>query len=167
MDFEITHSFPAPPGDVAAVLLDRRFQDSLAEVSTALSAREVLSQEERGDGTVIRRVRCVLGVDLGAAKTFIGDSEPAWVEEARWNPGAMAWTWEIEPEVGGQLLTASGTVELDGGPEETARTVLGDVRVKVPLYGGRVEGLIVEHLEGAYDEEAHRIEQWLRSRAGT
>jgi hypothetical protein len=166
VDFEISHAFPASPAELAAVLLDAAFQDSLAEVSNALSAREVLSQEERDDGTVVRRVRCVLGIDLGAAKTFIGDGEPAWVEEALWNPAAMTWTWVIDPEVGGQLLSASGTVVLSGDTTESSRTVRGEVRVKVPIYGGRVEQLIVDHLTRAYDEEALRIERWLRSRAG-
>jgi hypothetical protein len=167
VEFEISHAFPATPAELAAVLLDAGFQSSLAEVSNALSAREVLSQEERSDGTIVRRVRCVLGVDLGAAKTFIGDGEPAWVEEAVWDPEAMTWTWEIDPEVGGQLLNASGTVALEGDTDKSSRTVRGEVRVKVPIYGGRVEQLIVDHLKRAYGEEARRIERWLLSRAGT
>ena len=38
---------------------------------------------------------------------------------------------------------------------------LGMVKVSVPLYGGKVEGWIVEGIEQAYDEEAERLERWL------
>ena len=35
------------------------------------------------------------------------------------------------------------------------------VKVKVPLYGGKVEGWIVDGLEHAYAEEAERLQAWL------
>jgi hypothetical protein len=31
----------------------------------------------------------------------------------------------------------------------------------VPLYGGKVEGWIVDGLRAAYDEEADRLAEWL------
>ena len=161
MDFEISHSLPATVTEVATALLDRRFQESLANVSSALKAREILSQEQHTDGKVARSVRSVLAVDLGPARPFIGDGEPAWVEAALWDPDEMTWTWEVHPEVGAQLLSASGSITLTDDAGGTERTVRGDVRVRVPVYGGRVEALIVEHLERAYEEEARLLHDWL------
>ena len=45
--------------------------------------------------------------------------------------------------------------------DQTLRLVTGTVKVKVPLYGGRVEGVIVQGLEQAYAEEATRLAKWL------
>jgi hypothetical protein len=160
VDFAFEHWFEAPPEAVADALLDLDYQRSLNGID-ALSDREVLHQEEGNDGEVLRRVRCVLGVDLGGAKRFIGDSEPAWVEEARWDPANRKWQWRILPEVAKELLSASGYIEIDGSEEESVRIVSGNVRVKVPLYGGRVEAAIVRGLETAYAQEAEKLAEWL------
>jgi Protein of unknown function (DUF2505) len=164
--FELEHPLAASPGEVAAALLDLGFQRSLSDVSEAIKAREVLSQEEGPDGSVIRRVRCVLGIDLGAAARFVGGGEPAWVEEARFDPASLTWTWTIHPEVGGDMLTADGTTTLLPEGSGTRRRVEGEVKVRVPLYGGRVERWIVGGLTEAYAEEAIRLDRFLGSNSG-
>jgi hypothetical protein len=160
VDFELRHPIKADVEDVAAALLDADFQASLADVG-GLKSREVLEQKDGPGGTVIRRTRCVLGRDLGAAKRFLGNSEPAWVEEARWDPDKMTWSWTILPEVAAELLSASGSTVLEPEGDATERIVTGLVKVKVPLYGSRVEGVIVRGLEDAYSEEAERLQDWL------
>lgn len=160
VDFSFEHSFDAGPDAVAAVLLDLDFQTSLSDIG-ALEAREVLSQVEGEDGAIVRRTRCVLGIELGAARKFVGDAEPAWEEEAIWDPDDMQWDWVIHPEVGAELLAASGTIRVVGDGEGTRRVVRGQVKVKVPFYGGRVEGWIVDGLGRGYEEEADRLSAWL------
>ncbi len=160
VDFELRHHIKAPVQEVAAALLDEDFQTSLADVG-ALKEREVLEQSVGRDGSVLRRTRCVLGRDLGAARRFLGDAEPAWVEEARWSPERLTWSWRILPEVAAELLAASGSTVLDQDGEETLRLVTGTVKVRVPLYGSRVEAVIVRGLEEAYSEEAERLQSWL------
>ena len=159
--FSLTHLFSADPEKVAAALLDPAFQASLSDIGS-LADRAVLSQGEK-DGLVVRRVRCVLDIDVkGPAQKFLGDSDPAWVEVAEWHEPDMTWRWHVEPEVAANLLEAHGTTVLsaaDGGG--TVRTIEGEVKVKVPFYGGKVEGWVVEGLEHAYDEEAERLTDWL------
>lgn len=161
MDFEISHAFDAPPERVAEVLLDEAFQRSLGDIG-ALAEREVLEQTERADGSVERRIRCVLDVQIsGAAKRFLGDGPPAWVEESSWDPDRMEWSWTIHPEVAGDLLRAKGTTSIAADGHAGVRVVSGLVKVSVPLYGSKVEGWILSGLEAAYDEEAERLEAWL------
>ena len=160
MDFAFEHWFEAPPEVVAEAILDLDYQDSLDDIDV-LAGREVLHQEERTDGRVERRVRCILGIDMGAAKRFIGDGDPAWIEEATWDPESHKWEWKIIPEVAKDLLTASGYIEIDGSEEESVRIVSGNVKVKVPLYGGKVEAIIVRGLESAYSQEAELLSDWL------
>ncbi len=161
MDLRFGHDIAAPPAAVAAALLDLDFQASLGDIG-ALRAREVLSQDEQ-DGVVVRRVRCVLGVKVtGVAKRFLGNSEPAWVEVSAWHPDEMRWHWHVEPEVAQELLDARGQIALEASGAGTLRVVSGQVRVKVPLYGGTVERWVAQGLERAYDEEAERLEAWLK-----
>jgi len=161
VDFEISHRFSHPPDRVAAAILDEEYQRSLSDVES-LKARELLSQEEQADGTVVRRVRCVLDIHIsGTAKSFIGTGEPAWIEESKWHPNRAEWEWVVKPEVADNLLDAEGYVSLRDEDSATARVVHGTVRVKVPLYGSKVERWIIDGLEHAYAEEAERLEAWL------
>jgi Protein of unknown function (DUF2505) len=163
MEFEIKGVVTFDTPSVAAALLDEGFQKSLADIGP-LAERTLLSQETQADGTIVRKVRCVLDLELkGMARSFIGDGDPAWVEVALWDPDANTWEWEIEPEVGGDLLQAHGKITLEPDGDETLRTVHGTVKVRVPLYGGKVEGWIVDGLERAYEEEAERLSEWLES----
>ena len=161
MDFEISHSFPHDADAVAEAILDEDYQHSLADIES-LKERELLSQEELPDGTVLRRTRCVLDIQItGAARGFIGDGDPAWIEEAIWYPDRSQWKWEIQPEIADHLLEASGEILIWGDDGKATRVVEGHVKVKVPLYGGKVEGWIVDGLEHAYAEEAERLQAWL------
>ena len=161
MDFEISHEFDASAEEVADVLLDEAFQDSLHDLGS-LEVREVLDQREGKDGTVLRRTRCVLDLQVtGAAQKFLGDQRPAWVEEAVYDPDTLSWTWKILPEVAAELLDAKGTIAIEDDGEAAIRTVSGTVKVKVPLYGSKVEGWIVGGIEAAYEEEADRLAEWL------
>jgi hypothetical protein len=160
MEFEVAHEFEAGVEEVAAAILDLDFQASLADVGS-LADRHVLSQNEE-DGRVVRRTRCLLDIDIsGPAKRFVGDGDPAWVEVAVWDPERLTWDWHVEPEMASELLEASGSMELKPSEHGTIRVVLGTVKVRVPLYGGRVEGWIIDGLERAYDEEAQRLADWL------
>ena len=158
----LKHTFAATPEEVAKALLDPEFQSSLSDIG-ALAERRVLSQEETPTGAV-RRVRCVLDVEMNAmARRFLGSGDPAWVEVAGWDAAEMTWTWHVEPEVGGDLLDARGTTSLRGAGQGTEKVIDADVRVKVPLYGGKVEGWISDGLRHAYDQEAERLAAWLAS----
>ncbi len=160
LDFDIAHLLPAEPDTVADALLDEKFQASLSDVG-ALRERELLSQKASKDGAVTRRVRCVLGIDLGAAAKFLGDAEPAWIEEAHWDPGSMRWRWTILPEVAEELLESRGTIDIETDADGAVRRVTGVVVVKVPIYGPKVEGHIIKGITAAYDEEADRLHDWL------
>ena len=162
MDFEFEHKIPADSDDVARALVDESYQKSLADV-TSLADRELLEQKKAPDGTISRRVRCVLDIQLNSTvRGFIGDGDPAWIEEATSSPDLRTWEWEVIPEVGGSLLAAKGRIELEENSDATIRRVHGSVKVSVPLYGGKVEKIIVSGLERAYAEEAERLADWVK-----
>ena len=161
MDFSLEHSFAAPVSSLAAAILDPGFQESLGPIGK-LSERSVLSQEKTPAGGVIRKVRCVLGIDVsGAARKLMGDGDPAWVEEATWDPTAFRWDWVIHPEVASHLLTAAGAIDVRGDERRSSRRVTGRIKVHVPFYGSRVEGWIRDGITAAYEEEAARLADWL------
>ncbi len=161
VDLTVAHTFRAAPEALAEALLDPDFQETLSDIAS-LRDRRLLAQENQQDGKVVRNIRCVLDLHVsGMAKTVLGDADPAWVEESVWDPKTMMWSWKIKPEVAADLLSASGTTAVQASGSGSARIVTGTIKVKVPLYGGKVEGWIVDGLEHAYAEEAERLQAWL------
>jgi hypothetical protein len=161
MRFDLSHVFDASPEQVSEAMLDPAFQNTLRDIGD-LHDREVLSVEDGPDGGLVRKVRCVLALEVsGMARTMLGDSDPAWVQEEHWDRARMSCDWVIHPEVAAELLSASGTIQIANDAGGATRTVGGDVKVRVPLYGGKVEGWIVTGVSRAYDEEAELLGKWL------
>jgi hypothetical protein len=162
VDFEVGHRFAVTAGELAAAMLDQDYQRSLFDIPP-LQSRELLVQAPQSDGTVVRRVRCVLGIELpGAARNFLGGSEPAWVEEATWHPESLRWDWVILPEVAQDLLSSHGSIQIEPSGDKTERWVRGRVSVKVAMFGGRIERVVVDGIRRAYEEEAQRLGAWLQ-----
>jgi len=162
VDFEIAHSFDAHPDEVAQAMLDQDFQESLGTLGHL--QRELIDQKTQTDGRVVRRTRCVLDIEIsGVAKRFIGNGDPAWVENAIWSKETMLWSFTIDPEIAKELLEAKGTIQISAEDDGTRRTIEGQVKVKVPFYGSKVEGWIVDGLIEAYDQEADRLRAWIEN----
>lgn len=154
------HDFDAKRAAVAEAILDPKYQRSLSNLGP-LAERKVLSQKTLGN-KVERRTRYVLDLrPTGVAKSFLGDAKPAWIEVAVWDGASYVWNWSIEPEIAADFLDASGTIALTGSGAKTTRIVKGRVKVKVPLYGGKVENWIRDGIARTYDEEATRLTRWL------
>ncbi len=164
MRFETEDRFDAPASAVAEVLLDPAFQEALTGVSKHLRSRDVIAQRDLGDGKVERDIRCVVEVDVPALQRFIGNAQPSWVEHSTWDPQAKRWTWVMKPEVGGALMSADASIEILDDEPGCTRRVSGEVKVKVPFYGRRVEEVVIENLIDAYRDEADLIRQWLSPR---
>lgn len=161
VDFTVTHHFEAPVDEVAAAMLDEDYQTSLGNLG-ALKERRLLSQEIAPDGTAQREIHYVLDIDVGgAARRFLGDAKPSWIEEAKWDPDDLKWTWVVHPDIAGELLAANGTIELRDKSPGSERRVAGRVKVKVPFYGARVEEWIVQGIKRTYEEEAGHLASWL------
>jgi Protein of unknown function (DUF2505) len=160
VNFELRHHFDASTQVVADVILDPGYQASLDPIGP-LKSRQLLSQQH-SEGLVIRKVRCVLDVNLaGAARAILGSSDPAWVEESTWFPEKMSWEWKVVPEVAAGVLSANGEMRLLGNGGATDRVVSGNVKVHFPLVAGAVEKVIVDGVTKVYDEEAERLTHWL------
>jgi hypothetical protein len=161
MRFEVSHPFEASAERVAAAMFDASFQETLTDIGD-LHDRSVLSVEEADHGKVTRKVRCVLALEMsGMARSMLGDSDPAWVQEEHWDANRMHCEWTIHPEVAGDLLSAAGTIDIEPADGKAIRSVAGDIKVRVPLYGGKVERWIVDGVSRAYAEEADLLARWL------
>ena len=98
---------------------------------------------------------------------MLGRGELAWVQRSTFDLERHRSDFTIVPETHADLLTCTGVYALrgdgSGEREQTARTISGELRVRVPLLGGRAERAIAGGLVERLDAEAEALRRWLAS----
>jgi hypothetical protein len=154
--FGFEQRWTAPVDDVVEVYLDETFWGSLADLSTT-SPPEVLGIERKGDRAVVR-LHWVLSVELPKeAARFIDPNDVAWVEETHWNLVDRTAQVSFQPDQAAGLLRASADAALLAQGDDAVRSIRGELKVRIPLLGHKVEPVIVEGVGDHLDEEAGAV----------
>lgn len=64
-------------------------------------------------------------------------------------------------EAAGGIALITGDAETAADGDTAAESVSGQVKVSVPLLGGKLEKLVVKHLSRLFDEEYAQLNAWL------
>ncbi|MFM7271719.1 MAG: DUF2505 family protein [Actinomycetes bacterium] len=160
MEFTLDQRFAAPPIAVAAALVDPALLATMVELPR-LGEASVLTTAHTGD-RVRQEVRYRFEADLpGAARRFVDPEQLTWVEVGEHDLASGQSRYLIRPDHYADLLEgryAARVVEAGGG---AARTVKGELRVKVPLVGSKVERAIVDGLREIATAQQRLVEDWL------
>ena len=153
MRFRLEQRFSAPVDAVEAAFLDPAL---LAELATLpqLGRPELLSC--RADGAVVtRKVRYAFTGELSPAVTRVVDPRRlTWVEHSELDRGTHSGAFRIRPDHYADRLTCAGTIALEPAGTGSLRVVEGDLRVRFPLVGAKVEQAIVAGLRDHAAAEA-------------
>jgi hypothetical protein len=154
--FGFEQRWEATPDDVLEVYIDPDFWSSMDGLSKT-APPSVLGVERSAD-TVLVRLRYQLSVDLPSqASRFIDPDDVAWVEETTWQLTKRTATVRFLPEQAAGLLRASATASLQADGVDTTREVRGELKVRIPLVGGKVEHAIVDGIGTTLEEEAQAV----------
>jgi hypothetical protein len=163
MRFRITQRIDAPLDDVESALLDPAFLERMGELPK-LGRPQLLDVDDQGD-TVRRRIRFAFAGQLSSKVTAVIDpGKLTWVEDSTADRRTHRTTFRIVPDHYADRLTASGTFVLEQAGTATRRVAEGDLRVRFPLVGGRVEKAIVSGMEEYAAAEAAALGDWLANR---
>jgi hypothetical protein len=163
MDFRIDQRIAAALADVEAALLDADFIAATAELPQ-LGAPEVLDQQRNGD-TADQRVRYHFVGQLSSAVTRVIDPKRlSWVDETHFDLSAHTSRHLIKPDHYADRLEASYDVTLEAQGDSTRRIATGELKVHVPLVGGRVERAIVGGITEHADAEADLLGTWIAAK---
>jgi len=160
--FRIEQRFRGALPDVEAALFDPAFLTRLATLPK-LGAPELLDQES-DDTSIRQRVRYQFTGDVSSAVRRVVDPRRlTWVEESTHDLTTHVTTWRIVPDHYGSMIRCGGTFTLvpEGEGTTTRRIAEGDIKVNVPLVGGKVERAIVSGLEEHADAEVDVLDRWL------
>jgi hypothetical protein len=161
MQFDIEQILDAAPSDVQDMLLDPGFLTARAQLPK-LGGSEVLERTQ--DATSARlRVRMRFIGELSSAVTKVVDpANLTWIDDAVFDFVALTGRHEIVPDHYPDRLGATYDDLLSAQGARTHRALRGELKVRVPLVGGRVEGAIVSGLREYADAEAALLNDFLR-----
>jgi Protein of unknown function (DUF2505) len=167
MRFAIDQAIASPPDAVAATYADPDFYSTLVDLPN-LGTPEVLSHDVDGD-TVELRIRYRLVRDLSApVRAVVDPKKLTWVEVSTHRVPDLEVTFVVEPDNYADRFKGSGSYRFDasGDGDGTVRHGTGDVSVRMPLVGRRVEQAIVAELQEHLASEVPLVERWVAEHGG-
>ena len=154
MKLDYTHTYAAAPERVIALLRDPEF---LADV-----ARHAGALEHSSDVTPDAiRLRMRLPVPSQLTK-FVGQSVQL-QQVFRFEPPRDddVIVGSVDVDVPGMPVDVNADAEMRPTPEGTTGSYTGDVKVKIPLVGKKVESLMEPFIREAFDGLERRAADWL------
>lgn len=160
MRFHIEQSIDAPMEAVEAAYTDPAFVIVLDRLPK-LGHPELLDQQVDGD-IVHQRIRFAFAGDLSPAVTRVIDpAKLTWVEVATLDHRLHRGEHRIEPDNYANRLECHYATQLYDDDGTTRRVADGELIVRFPLVGGRVERAIVAGMEEHAALEAAALTDWL------
>ena len=159
MHFRHELTYDAPPDAVYEMLADPAFRESVTTAQEVVSA--VVTMTPAGDGfsLVVDQVQRTEGLP-SFAKKFAGDTTRA-VQREVW-PDRAGGSLAIEAP--GKPTSMTGTIRLEPDGSGTREVVELEIKVKVPLIGGKLEGLLEDQVRSGMDVEHGVGTAWLEGR---
>jgi hypothetical protein len=144
-------TYDAPATDVVAMLADASFREQVCEAQHVLRHHVTVTGDVAAHRHVvtIEEVQSARGLPSFATR-LVGD-EITIVQRESWTSPTEADVHVTVPGKPGEMV---GTIRLRESGGTTTETVDLDIRVRVPLVGGKIEGLVSEMLlKGLLTEE--------------
>lgn len=149
-------SYDAPASDVWTMLSDPAFRQKSCDAMGVLSSTIAIEPVGQGMKVRIEQVQRTEGIP-SFAKKFAGDTTQA-VQVEEWSDRRNATLTVKTP---GKPTEITGTLTLTEEGGRTVETFDGECRVKVPLIGGKLEGLMSDLFRKGMDKEHQAGVAWL------
>jgi carbon monoxide dehydrogenase subunit G len=151
MKFRHELRYDAAPAQVFEMLADPAFREQVAEAMDVISAEVAL--ERHDDGFTLSIDQLQRTDDLPSfARTFAGESTQA-IQRETW---VDATGGSLQIDAPGKPTHVSGTITLLPDGAGTTEVVDLEIKVKVPLIGGKLEKLMAEKVQAGMDIE-HQV----------
>ena len=162
MKFHHEMSYEAPAPAVYRMITDPEFQAQRAKAGNPVQADSSVVTESDGDVTIT--VDRLLAVQLPGMLQRLTGERVRIHETQTWRQADMEATrrdGRLTVGVAGHPGGVDGTLHLEGSPSATAITVEAEIKVGVPLVGGKIESWIAEMLTRFLTKEEELGRAWL------
>jgi hypothetical protein len=141
-------TYDAPLTDVGEMLMEVAFREQVCDAQGAIRRTVTIGPDGGGMKVVVDAVQLAQGIP-GFAKKFVGD-EIQLVQTEHWTDIENG---RVEVVIPGKPGHMTGTMTLRESGGTTTETVDMEIRVNIPLVGGKIESLISDLLRKALKAE--------------
>ena len=160
MRFEISQEFRHAPRAVDEAYTDPALYPTLVGLPNLGDIR-VLSHERTGDHALLS-IHCTFVREFSPmVAAAIDPSKLSWVQESSHDLAAGTTTFRFLPDNYADRFSASGGTRIAPAPSGSVRVLSGEVKVRAPLVGGKVEKAIAEGLEEYLVAEAELVNRFI------
>jgi uncharacterized protein DUF2505 len=146
LSYDLTYD--APLIEVGEMLMDQAFREEVCDAQRVLRHTVTVTQEGGGMKVVVDQVQSAEGIP-GFARKFVGD-EINLIQSEQWSD---IETGDVDVVIPGKPGHMRGTIRLRESGGTTTETVAMEIKVGIPLVGGRIESLIADLLRKALKAE--------------
>lgn len=156
MKFQHEVTYDATTEDTYAMLADPAYRQRVCAAQQGSSCKVSVEPADDGMSVTVEQSRST--VDLPSfAKKVVGDQVTIRQEE-KWNGPEQA---RLDVSIPGKPVRLTGTLNLEARRSGSAKVVEGDLKVSIPMVGGKLEKSIADVLHAALDGEQKVASRWL------
>lgn len=160
MRLDAAHRFTAPGDEVCDAMGDPEFYATLRLPD--VEPPEVIVRTAVGTRVDVHVRFTYIGKLDPIARRVVGHDHVAWVQRLEIDRASQSCTLHVMPEIGVMPVTCHGTFVLhDAAPAGSLRTLAGELRIKVPIIGGRAEKSLAPGIMRRLDLEAEALDRFL------
>lgn len=148
-----THEFASPPDRLFGLITDRSFLESRFGAIGGLDPQVVSLEQADGVTTIVTREAIPASVLPSMLSSMIG-GDPVTERTEKWRAAGDGFAADFGVEVKGAPASMKGTMQIARSATGCTLTVAGDALVPIPLFGGKIENIIVEQVRTLLDREA-------------
>ena len=156
MKLHIENVFDATPQELWDLFNSKEFEDRLEETSGV----RMTTLEENIEGDVEeRRIECKSKKELpGFMAKVLGAKHLTYTQINKLDRSKDKLWWQVIPMAMSDKVTAEGTTVVTAEGDQSRRVVSGEISVRIPLIGGRIEKVILGEVEASYQRAAELAE---------
>lgn len=156
MHFHQELEYDASPAEVYAMLCDPAFREAVCEAGDSIRHEVTITPDGDGMSVSVDQVQPAAGIPSFARK-IVGD-EIEILQREEWSSATDAALEVSIPHKPGHL---KGTITLRESGTGTVETVDAEIKVHIPMLGGKLEKLIADLLGSALRSEHGVGKSWL------
>ena len=161
MKMLLTHHFPCSPEEFWAVVMDPVFSKETDQ--KARIEKTVLESRIEPDGRRYQHMRFFYLDPLPAiVARILGTGHLTYEQIQRIDDRALTLEWEVIPPISRKKFRADGFYRVRAAKGGCERVIEGDVEVKVPLVGRKIEQGVIDQIKNGYERGADIIRQRLQ-----
>jgi len=160
MELHEVQDYDADPDAVFAMFCDQTWREEVCRATHAIDYS--VSVEESDGGVTVRTTRVLPAKVPEPIKSMVGEHIEI-IQTETWSAtidGSPRHA-DIDVRIAQQPASMTGTMTLEPHGSGTRQTVVGDVRVKIPLLGRRLEPEIAKAIRAALDKEGECARAYL------